>query len=230
MGHVERRSIAVHALGVIPEPRSRLQVDERRAQLLELGLRLFSERAYDEVSIDDIAREASVSKGLLYHYFGGKRDFYVACVQEAAEQLVSRTEPDLELPEPERARAGLHAYLDFVEERAGAYVALMRSGLGNDPEVQQVLEAARGRIVARMMEHIGLDAPRPVFRLAARAWIGQVEAACIEWLHRRDVSREVLVRLLLGALFGTLVAAKALDPDAPFAPAAPPPWFFEPIE
>ncbi len=207
--------------------RARLQVDERRAQLLELGLRLFSERAYDEVSIDDIAREAGVSKGLLYHYFGGKRDFYVACVQAAAAQLVARTEPDLSLPEAERARAGLEAYLEFVEERAGAYTALMRSGLGNDPEVQALLEAARAKIVERMMQGAGLDAPRPVFRLAARAWVGQVEAASLEWLAQRDVSREVLVRLLLGALFGTLVTAKALDPDAPFTPAAPPPWFFE---
>jgi AcrR family transcriptional regulator len=207
--------------------KSRLQVDERRAQLLDLGLRLFSERPYDEVSIDDIAREAGVSKGLLYHYFGGKRDFYVACVHQAADHLVARTEPDLALPEAERARAGLEAYLEFVEERAGAYTALMRSGLGNDPEVQALLEAARGKIVERMMQGAGLDAPRPVFRLAARAWIGQVEAACLEWLAHREVSREVLVRLLLGTLFGTLVTAKALDPDAPFTPAAPPPWFFD---
>lgn len=213
---------------VIPEARSRLQVDERRAQLLELGLRLFSERAYAEVSIDDIAREAGVSKGLLYHYFGGKRDFYVACVQHAATQLVARTVPDPALPDAERARAGLEAYLDFVEGRAGAYTALMQSGLGNDPEVQAVLEAARATIVERMMVGAGLEAPRPVFRLAARAWVGQVEAACLEWLQRREVPRDVLVRLLLGALFGTLTTAKALDPDAPFTPASAPPWSSDP--
>ncbi|MEM7676524.1 MAG: helix-turn-helix domain-containing protein, partial [Myxococcota bacterium] len=72
----------------------RLQLDQRRQQLLELGLRLFSERAYDDVSIDDIARAASISKGLLYHYFPGKRVFYVATVRAAAAQLLSRIVPD----------------------------------------------------------------------------------------------------------------------------------------
>lgn len=203
-------------------PRARLQVDERRAQLLELGLRLFSERAYDEVSIDDIAREAGVSKGLLYHYFGGKRAFYVACVANAAEALLDEIEPSVDQPDHERAGAGLHAYLRFVEERAGAYGALMRSGIGNDPEVAAILEAARAAIVARMLEGMGLTHPRPIFRLAARSWIGQVEAACLEWLDRGEPDRETVVKLLLGSLYGTLMAAKALDPEAPFELGPPP--------
>jgi AcrR family transcriptional regulator len=64
--------------------RARLQVDERRTQLLELGLRLFTDRSYDELSIDDIARAAGISKGLLYHYFPSKRDYYVEVVRRAA--------------------------------------------------------------------------------------------------------------------------------------------------
>ena len=202
--------------------RARLQVDERRAQLLELGLRLFSERAYDEVSIDDIAREAGVSKGLLYHYFGGKRAFYVACVANAAEELLDRIEPSAEQPEVARVWSGLDAYLCFVEERAAAYAALMRSGIGNDPEVATILEAARATIVARMLEGMGLSQPRPVFRLAARSWIGQVEAACLEWLDRGAPDRETVVKLLLGALYGTLATAKQLDPEAPFELGPPP--------
>ena len=79
--------------------RSRLAVDERRAQLLELGLRLFGTRPYDEVSIDDIAADAGVSKGLLYHYFGSKRAFYVATVQHAAAVLLEAlTSVDQDLP------------------------------------------------------------------------------------------------------------------------------------
>ena len=71
--------------------RARLDVDERRRQLVELGLDLFGSRSYDEVSIDELAAAAGISKGLLYHYFPTKRDFYVATVREAAAQLVART-------------------------------------------------------------------------------------------------------------------------------------------
>ena len=73
--------------------RSRLEVDERRAQLLSLGCKIFSENAYDEVSINAIAEAAGISKGLLYHYFPTKRDFYVAALRETAKQLIAETLP-----------------------------------------------------------------------------------------------------------------------------------------
>src|SRR5690242_4164925 len=70
--------------------RVRLDVDERRAQLVALGLAEFGTRTYDDVSIDLIAQAAGISKGLLYHYFPTKRAFYVACVREAAARLLAR--------------------------------------------------------------------------------------------------------------------------------------------
>jgi len=203
-------------------PRARYSVDERRAQLLELGLRLFAGKAYDEVSIDDIACAAGVSKGLLYHYFGGKRAFYVACVENAAGQLFERTDTDPTLPEPTRARAGIEAYFDYAKEHETSYVALMRSGIGNDPEVAAIVDRTRGRIVNRMLESMGVEPTRPVFRAAARSWIGQVEAACLHWMDHDDVDRRSIVQLLLGGIYGTLLAAKALDPEAPFELGAPP--------
>ncbi len=206
MGHSAHVSVAA---------RARLQNDERRAQLLALGLRLFGERSYDEISIDDIAREAGVSKGLLYHYFGGKRAFYVACVAHAAEGLVAKLASVVGPPGEDRARAGLAAYLDFVEEHRVAYRTLMFGGLGNDPEVVAILERARGAIHGRMLSELGIDATeRPVFRAAAVGWIGQVEASCLDWLVQGTPSRDELVALLLGSLFGVLASAKLVDPDA----------------
>ena len=206
-----------------PVIRSRLALDERRAQLLELGARLFAERSYDEVSIDDIADAAGISKGLLYHYFGSKRDFYVATVQQAAAQLQLRTEPDMSLPPAVRARAGLEGYLDFVEDNAAPYSSLMRSGIGNDPEVAAIVEETRDAIVARMMGNLGLTAPRPVFRFALRGWIGLVEAASLDWLEREEVDREVLLRVLLESLYSVLMIAIRLDPDAGVQLEGPPP-------
>lgn len=187
-------------------------MDSRRAQLLELGQRLFGTRSYDEVSIDDIAQAAKVSKGLLYHYFGGKRAFYVEVVTAAARGLVAAIDPDPELPGTMRALAGLDAYLDFVERRATAYIALVTGGLGADPKVARVLERARQGIIDRILAAVGLTSPRPAYRLAMRAWIGGVEAACVDWLQRRDLPREQLLELLLGTLHGALASAYAIDP------------------
>jgi AcrR family transcriptional regulator len=74
------------------QTRTRLEVEQRRAQLLTLGQELFSSSTYDELSIDDIARAAGISKGLLYHYFPSKRDYYVATIRVAAGELLHQTD------------------------------------------------------------------------------------------------------------------------------------------
>ena len=87
--------------------RVRLSPDTRREQLLELGVRLLSTRALDELSIETLAEEAGISRGLLYHYFGNKQDFHTAVVQRAADDLYDRTAPtgDGTPLEPARWRA-----------------------------------------------------------------------------------------------------------------------------
>lgn len=190
--------------------RTYLPRDERRAQLLAVGLRLFSTRPYDEVGIDAIAAEAGISKGLLYHYFRNKRDLYVAVVQEAAAALVVTLAPDPARSGVENARAGLRAYLAFVDEHADAFLALTSGGLGADPEVRATLEATREAIVGQVLVGSGLGADAPAARLAARSWLGGVEAGSIEWLRRRDVEPDVLVDLFAASLFVHLLAGARL--------------------
>ncbi len=193
--------------------RARLQVDERRSQLLELGLQLFSDHSYDELSIDDIARAAGISKGLLYHYFPSKRDYYVEVVRRAAGQLLDRTGVAVGDPSPEALHDGLDAYLDFVEQHARSYVALVRGGVGSDPEVVQVLEATRRTIADRIVSRLSADQPPPLVRAALRGWIGLVEAASLDWLERRDVSREQLRDLMAQMLIAALMASGMAPPD-----------------
>ncbi|MFO0657179.1 MAG: TetR/AcrR family transcriptional regulator [Polyangia bacterium] len=149
--------------------RARLLVDERRAQLLALGIKLFAERSYDEVSIDELARAANISKGLLYHYFPTKRDLYTAALRQAAQQLLDETQPLACLPQDERARRGLETYLAFADRHGPAYVALMRGGLGADREIVGILEATRGTIAQRILMRCrrGLQRPSSARRCVA---------------------------------------------------------------
>ncbi len=191
-------------------------MDERRAQLLKLGMRLFGTRAYDEVSIDAIAEQAGVSKGLLYHYFGSKRAYYLAIVAHAAGQLLeSMRDLDPDIVGPPRARAALGAYLDFVEEHGDAYAAMVSGGLGADPEVAAVLEASRTGVINQILVDVGLEEPRPMFVLALRHYIGGVEATALEWHARRDLSRETLLDFLTEQIRVTLDVALRFDPEAP---------------
>jgi AcrR family transcriptional regulator len=196
-----------------PRRRIRLENDQRRAQLLALGVQAFSDRTYDDVSIDDIAKAAGISKGLLYHYFPTKRDLYLAGLKATADELIASTTAatNNDLPPLERMRAGLDAYLDHVSRHARPFVALMRGGIGSDPEVVGVIEGVRATYVERFLERAEgtplaglLLANRPLVRLAVRGWIGFVEAASLEWLQRKDVEREVLRNMLVDALLASL--------------------------
>lgn len=199
--------------------RLRLGTDERRAQLVELGRRLFNERAYDEISIDDIAAAAGISKGLLYHYFPSKKDFYVETVRAAASELLQRTETAADLEGDARLVRGLDGYLDFVEKNASAFRALMRSGVGVDAAVAEVLEETRRTLAERIArEGLGLRGkPRPSVRLALRAWLGFVEAASLDWLEHGGMDRDTLRAALAAALTGALTHAAAADPKSGLA-------------
>jgi AcrR family transcriptional regulator len=201
--------------------RVRLDNDARRAQLLALARRAFADRSYDEVSIDDLAREAKISKGLLYHYFPTKRDLYVAGLREIADELVARVAavPSTLAPLP-RVRAGLEAYLDHVHTHSRAFVALMRGGIGSDPEVADVVESVRVRLFEGFLEGSPFEAMlmgEPRFQIALRGWLGFVEASSIDWCAAPRMARGELRDLLADVLFAVLqlVAPTILAPPSP---------------
>lgn len=193
-----------------PRRRIRLDNDERRAQLLALARKAFSDRSYDDVSIDDIARELKISKGLLYHYFPTKRDLYVAGLREIAEELVQRcTNIPSDGPPIERVRAGIEAYLDHISQHSRAYVSLMRGGIGSDPEVAAVVEGVRKRLTDNFLEQTpfaAMLAKDVRFQTAVRGWIGFVEGATIDWCANPRLSREELRELLTSILFAIITA------------------------
>jgi AcrR family transcriptional regulator len=194
--------------------RSRLTIDERREQLVRLGTEIFAERPFDEVSIDDIAAAAQISKGLLYHYFPSKRDFYVEVVRFSALEMEALTEPDASLEPLARRSASLDRYLDYVETHARGYSTLMRAGIGSDPQVAAVVEEVRERIVDRILDARTYRGDRPpaALRIAARGWVGFAEAASLDWIERGGLARDGLRAILVSILGASVEAAAAVDP------------------
>jgi AcrR family transcriptional regulator len=197
----------------------RLDVDERRRQLLESGAELFTSHPYDELSMSKIAAATGISKSLLYHYFPSKRAFFEATLGAWAEELRKRTEPNPELPPVEQLKGSLEAFLAMVEENAAAYRNLMDSATGV-PEIRDLVDEVRQRTAERILAAIFPDGAPPKARVAVRGWLWFMDGACLDWIEHRDVDRDELRDLLLGVLMGALVAAGAL-PDAAQASSAP---------
>ena len=184
--------------------RKRLELPERREQLLQLAVQAFSSKSYDEVSVDDLAQSAGVSKGLLYHYFPSKRELYVATVRTAAEQLIERVLPDPTLSLRDQIARGLDGYLSFVEQNAAAYTSLIQSGIGHDDEVLSIIDNTRVRFVGVMLERGGQGMLNPAQQTLLRGWVGMVEAASLDWIKRRSMTREELTKFMLKSLLYTL--------------------------
>jgi AcrR family transcriptional regulator len=186
---------------------TRLQVDERRRQLLDLGAQLFATHSYPELSMARIAREAGISKALLYHYFPSKQDFFVATLQQGAEEIARRTEPDPDLPPFEALAGSLDAFLGWIEENETAYRKLMES-VGSVPEVKALIDEIRDRTSARILEGVTAgSAPSPRLRAVTRAWLWFMDGVILDWLEHRDLSRAEVRDLLLASLAGSLSAA-----------------------
>lgn len=191
----------------MPEPAyTRKPVDERRAELLRKGAELFATHAFGELSMARIAREAGISKALLYHYFPSKQEFFVATLQQAAAELAERTEPDPSLPPEQALAASLDAFLEWVGENRLAYRKLLESA-GGVPEVAALIDQVREATAARILAGIGAGPPAPRQRAAARAWLWFVDGAIVDWLDHDDIARDALRDLLLAALVGALAAA-----------------------
>ena len=188
---------------------ARLDPEERRALLLALGLRMLSSESPDRVPVDEIADAAGISRGLLFHYFPTKRDFYVAVAREAARQLLAVTAPDPALHHMDRLHASLAAYVDFVSENQELYVALVRGAAGSDSELQAISEETRAESARRVTEALGLGDPDPAVRMAARGWVGFIEETTLDWLRNRDLDRDQLLWVQEQVLVHALEAAVA---------------------
>jgi AcrR family transcriptional regulator len=204
----------MEAISMPAARRVRLQIDERRKQLLDLGIEIFSTQPYEEISIESLAEAAGISKGLLYHYFRGKREFYVEAIRAASLQLRALTKPNPKLPPVDRLRAAIDAHLTYLEQHGAVYSAIYRGGLAIAPEVGKVVEEHRQVVLRWFLRNMGIVRPRPVLRTALRAWISMVEGASLDWISHRELDRSALGELLMAGYFAVLHKAVEIDPKA----------------
>jgi AcrR family transcriptional regulator len=180
---------------------SRLDPEQRREKILDAANALFAERPYDEVSVEDIARSAGVTRGLVHHYFGGRNDVYIGLL----ERLGAQREDQLPLPVGSTATArvadSVSRWLDWTQANRRVWLATMAHGEDiADPEVRRVVADLVRRAVALVAAHhadIAEDSPR--LRYALECWTGLNRAATRRWLHgeaTREATQEVLASTL----------------------------------
>jgi len=182
--------------------RIRLSPAERREQLLDLGVRLFARRSLDELSVDAMAQEAGISRGLLYHYFGDKLGFREAVVRRAAADLIATTAPPATGDPLERLLHSMTGYLDWVEANHEGYLSLVR-GAASDPTLREVYDEARHALTDRIFtsDDSGLIPDTAAVRLVVKAWAAFAEELVLSWVaDPGEVTRDQVIEMLAGSL------------------------------
>ena len=184
--------------------RTRLTPEQRRSQLLDLGVRLLATRSLDELSIDLLAEEAGISRGLLYHYFGNKHAFHEAVVRRAADDLIEQTAPPADGEPMERLVTSLAAYVDYVVANHEGYLSLVKAAAGGNETLREIYEEARSALNGRVFrdDAQGEIVPdTPATRLVVRGWSAMTEELVLSWIaDPGGLSREQLLEILAASL------------------------------
>lgn len=190
------------------------QGTDRRGQLIRAAGELFKERAYDDVTTAEIAKRADVAYGLIAHYFTNKHGLYLATVAALAEDLyaVNEAQPVGNTPAA-LLRDALTRHLAHIETNVEGFRALMRGGVGADPEVRALIDSYRWRTASRLLRALGASEPiRPVLRTAMRGWVNFVADSVVDQLRHHEITRADLVELAIATLVAALRTAHAIDP------------------
>jgi AcrR family transcriptional regulator len=188
--------------------RTRLTPDQRRTQLLDLGVSLLATRSLDELTIDLLAEEAGISRGLLYHYFGTKHDFHEALVRRAIGDLVEQTAPPAGGDSLGRLLASVAVYVDYVVANYEGYASIVKAAQGGNETLRRLYDGARAALTDRIFTadaqgatSIQLVPDTPAARLMVRGWAALAEELVLTWAREpAGVSREELIRVITGAL------------------------------
>ncbi|MFE2045737.1 TetR/AcrR family transcriptional regulator [Streptomyces sp. NPDC059477] len=173
--------------------RRRMGVEERRQQLIGVALELFSRRSPDEVSIDEIASAAGISRPLVYHYFPGKLSLYEAALKRASDDLADRFIEPREGPLGARLLRVMGRYFDFVDDHGPGFAALMRGGPAvGSSTTNALVDSVRQAAYEQIVSHLGVSDPPARLELVVRSWVSLAESTALLWLDGRRVPREEL--------------------------------------
>lgn len=166
--------------------RTRLTHDDRRRQLLGIGLSKLVEKPIQHLSIDEVAAEAGISRGLLFHYFPTKRDFHRACIEAAGRRILRNTEADPALPPREQVQSMVRLFVEQIDRRRAFYLSLLHGTGTADISLVEVYDAIWDEATTRVLTAWGLD---PRLRPIVHAWWAYVEDQALSWSAEPDGRR-----------------------------------------
>jgi AcrR family transcriptional regulator len=189
----------------------RRTADDRRAQLVEIGLELLPTTPVQDLTIDEVARRAGISRSLLFHYFATKSEYYTAVMNAAALLLRDHVVPRPGTPLTGQLPGMLDRFVTWVETYRDSYVAFVRGAHAGDPDIAEVYGATREQLVEVALGAVPLpDGTRQ--RQLVRSWFAFTEDLVLQWTREPTMTRAELLDLIAEVLYG--LTSRAEQPAA----------------
>lgn len=184
--------------------RKRLSVEERRVEILEAGLSIFEDTPYEQVSIEDIAAQAGISMGLMYHYFPSKKVLYMEAYEHVASALVARCLQQASGSKWRFVEGCLDAYVDYAIEHPKAVLLVLRPGTQADADVKNFNDRLNDQIANVLASTLEVNISDANNLVALRAWVAYVDKSILEMLCgvklRRDDFKKTALKVLRAAV------------------------------
>ena len=190
----------------------RRTADDRRAQLVEIGLELLPTTPVQDLTIDEVARRAGISRSLLFHYFATKSEYYTAVMNAAAALLRDHVVPRPGTPLTGQLPGMLDRFITWVETYRDSYLAFVRGAHAGDPDIAEVYRDTREQLVDVALAAVPLpDGARA--RQLVRSWFAFTEDLVLQWTREPTMTRAELLELIADVL--TRLTVRADEPAQP---------------
>jgi len=187
--------------------------EARRRHIIEAALWLFARRPPQDVSIDDIAEQADVSRALVYRYFPSTEAIHAAALRAATDDLIGRFTLSREGTLLEQLTASVTDFVDFATNYAPTYLALLRTGaVVVTSDTDALIDAVRHHALTEIFERAGIANPTPLMTITVQTWIAVVEGSTLSWLQDKFCSRDELVAWHTQQFVAMMATTTALDP------------------
>jgi AcrR family transcriptional regulator len=181
-----------------PERRTRLTPEERRRQLIAIGVNALATHPLEAITIEFLAGEAGVSRGLVFYYFNSKTGLHHEIVRTARDSLMRATEPRPELAPGDRLHDTLARFVTFAHDHRLTFFSLVRGAASGDETVREIVEEVRTAQADRlttMFGELGV-APTPRVHVALRSWVALAEQALVDGAVNAELEPGELVDYL----------------------------------